>query len=395
MHYSTVKSVIACITALALLSGQVSVAQAAPRAAKATAAPVAVPEVPDVSASPAPVEEAAPFETEKQRAARLKAEERALAQAAKSEQARLKAEEKARVRAEKEAQARLKAEERQRRQAENRKKGGGKTGKAILGCVVGGGLAALIGAAAGMKRDKLVGIAMAGCVAGIAFATLSKKDNEQLNTYVDDEFLVQDEACDKVWHASESKQNVNVACGDTTYRQASHSFFVEDDIVFDAANIQVAESVRYATNSVRLRSAPTTGTASTIIGGFNRGDKIRTYGTTLDGKWAYIVEKLPGGGYELLGYASSGLLAAKAPSAAVRTQHYARLQSSAKGTQRAAVQRTAANSAAKPAKQVKTVANTRCKTANISVGSESKSKSSCGGAQLALYQPKRGKEKQV
>jgi hypothetical protein len=373
------RKTISHIAALGLVFGQVAVAEAAAPKPGGTGEPTFTSNpVVQGATPPAAATEAAPLvETEKEIKARLKAETQARKQAEKAERDRLK------------------AEERERRRAESRANGGDKTGKAILGCIGGGLLMAGLTALLGGKRNNVAAAAAVGCAAGIAFAVLTKKDNEKLNTYVNDEFMVQDESCSKIWYAEESKHSVNVSCGQTTYQTARHTFYVEDDVAFDPANIQVAESVKYATNSVRLRSAPLATSANNIVGGYNRGAKLLAYGTTNDGKWTYIVEKLPSGGYELLGYAATSLLSDKSPSPAARTMQYARLQATPKSSNRAAARRTsvaraenAQSASVRPTKKVDIVANTRCKTVNVSVGKESKSTSSCGGARLALLQPK-------
>ena len=329
-----------------------------------TAAPLAVEE-----AVPAPIEE-----TEAERKARVKAEEKALKQAAKEEKKRLAAEEKA------------------RKKAEKKKNGGnGGIGGKVLACAAGAGAGVVLGRIFGAKKSSLVGSAVAGCVAGLAFAALTKKDNEKLNTYVQDDFLVHDDNCTSgsTWVAPESQTSVALSCGEPTYQTADHTFYMEEDVAFDESNFQAAEVAKYSTTSLRLRSSPTTTEGDNIIDGFAAGDKLLTYGTTSDGKWTYVVERLPDEGYELLGYASTAYLSEKPPRPASRSHNYAKLQPVAKKSNRAAVQRASAPNYAdaRPAKKVTASANTRCKTVNVTVGQETKNQSSCGGARLAMNTP--------
>lgn len=333
------------------------------------AAPLAVEE-----AVPAPIEE-----TEAERKARVKAEEKALKQAAKEEKKRLAAEEKARKRAEKQ------------------KNGGNGTAKAVLACAAGAGAGVLLGRVFGAKKTDLLGAAIAGCGAGLAFRALTKKDNEELNSYVQNDILVNEGDCNSTWVAPESQTAVALSCGETTYQTAQHSFYLEDDVAFDETNFQAAEVAKYSTTSLRLRSSPTTSEGDNIIGGFAEGDKLLTYGTTIDGKWTYVVDSLPDGQYELLGYAASAYLSDTPPVPAARTKKYAKLKPVAKQPNRAAVQRASAASdtGALPARKVTASANTRCKSVNVTVGQETQNQSSCGGARLALITPIKREERNV
>lgn len=308
------------IAAFSLIAAQIPVAQAtetrafgvpvltilAKAAATATPRPVMVSQpvvqrlpgdAPTVVTPPAPPPLA---ETEKERNARLKQEAKALKLAEKTEKDRLNKVEKERKRAERAAS------------------GEPSTGKKIFGCIGGGlllgGLTALLG---GSKRQ-IAGAAAAGCVAGFAFAALSKKENADLSTYVDDDFLVQDGSCAKQWQAAETNQTVNITCGAETMQSVKHTFVAADDVVFDQANFIARESVKYASRSLRIRNAPTVADASNVVGAYDAGDKILTYGTTLDGAWTYVMEKGPDAKYRLLGYVSSEYLANAPPPAGRR-----------------------------------------------------------------------------
>lgn len=311
--------------------------------------------------------------------------------------ARLKAEAKAQKQAEKEEKKRLAAEEKARKRAEKQKKGGNGTAKAVLACAAGAGAGLVLGRIFGAKKTDLLGAAVAGCGAGLAFRALTKKDNEELNSYVQDDFLVNEGDCNSTWVAPESQTNVALSCGETTYQTAQHSFYLEDDVAFDETNFQAAEVAKYSTTSLRLRSSPTTSEGDNIIGGFAAGDKLLTYGTTSDGKWTYVVDSLPDGQYELLGYAASAYLSDTPPAPAARAKKYAKLQPVAKKPDRAAVKRASATSDAgvRPARQVTASANTRCKSVNVTVGQETQNQSSCGGARLALMMPVKGEERNV
>lgn len=325
------------------------------------AAPVAAPSLPPAN------------ETDKERKARLKAEAKALKVAEKAEKDRLKKEEK------------------ERKRAENKAKGGSNTGKKILGCLGGGlllgGLTALLG---GNKKQVAVAAA-AGCVTGFAFAALSKKENEDLEAYVNDDFMVQDETCSRQWQSAESGQTANISCGQETVKQVKHTFAAADDVAFDQTNFIAKESVKYASTSLRIRNAPTTADAANIVGAYDPGDKILTYGTTLDGAWTYVMEKGADGKYNLLGYVSSEYLANKPPANRAATTQYARLKpppppasKNPKGKRAAPVAVAAAPTAPRATRTIVAVASTRCKTANVSVGKQSATKVGCGGAQLAF-----------
>ena len=170
-------------------------------------------------------------------------------------------------------------------------------------------------------------------------------------------------------------------------KQVKHTFAAADDVAFDQANFIAKESVKYASTSLRIRNAPTTADAANIVGAYDLGDKILTYGTTLDGTWTYVMEKGADGKYSLLGYVSSEYLANKPPASRAATTQYARLKppppvsKSAKGRRAAPV---AVAAAPKTTRTIVAVANTRCKTANVSVGKQSATKVGCGGAQLAF-----------
>ena len=311
-------------------------------------------------------------ETDKERKVRLKAEAKALKQVEKAEKDRIKKEEK------------------DRKRAENKAKGGSSTGKKILGCIGGGLLLGGLTALLGGSKKQIIGAAAAGCVTGFAFAALSKKDNEDLETYVKDDFLVQDETCNRQWLAPETNQTVTVTCGQETVRSIKHTFVAADDVAFDQANFIAQESVRYASTSLRIRNVPTTAGAANIIGGYDPGDKILTYGTTLDGTWTYVTEKGADGRYSLLGYVASEYLASKPPANRGGATQYARLKpppppvsKNPKSRRAAPVAVAAAPAQPRATRTIVAVANTRCKTANVSVGKQAGNKSNCGGAQLA------------
>ena len=380
---------VSSLTIAALIISQAGIL-AIPSSALAQGQPIATVSNPVVqqmgdegeAVAPPTVQEAAPVEiveTESERKARLKAEEKALKQAAKEEKKRLAAEEKARKRAEKQ------------------EKGGSNIGGKVLACAAGAGAGVLVGRIFGAKKTSLVGAAVAGCGAGLAFAALTKKDNDELNAHVQNDVLVHDDNCNSTWVAPESKTNVTLSCGEATFQTAQHSFYMEEDVAFEESNFQAAEVAKYSTASLRLRSSPTTTQGDNIIGGFAAGDKLLTYGTTNDGKWTYVVDSLPDGQYELLGYVSSAYLSEQPPQPAARSRSYAKLQPVAKQSNRAAARRASSASVddARPAKQVVASANTRCKTVNVTVGQETRNQSSCGGAKLALAAPLNGEGRNV
>lgn len=388
MKNSVFNRLTSMVVAVGLVIGHIPLTMAAAQAETGTqAAPMvsqpvvqALPGEKQVLPTVTPAEPPAD-ETPAEKKARLKAEKQAAKEA-----------EKARKMAEKAEAKRLKDEEKARKLAERKKNGGGskagKIGKAVLGCALGG----LAGGLLAGKKNRGKGI-LAGCVlgagVGLAFASLSKKDNEELSSYVEEDFLLQDESCSRTWQAPESKQNVQISCGETTYVNANHKFFMEEDVVLDTNDFKVAEAMKYSTASLRLRASPNTSSANNVVGGYSRGDKLRTYGTTNDGKWTYVVDKLPDGSYELLGYVASSYLSDKAPSPVARKQTVATLQPAKGKTNRAAAQRAAspANASAKPAKQQQASLSTRCKSVNVSVGSESKSAKSCAGSGYAFLFP--------
>jgi uncharacterized protein YcfJ len=343
------------------------------------------PASPAAAAEPAPPVAAAPppDETPEARKARLKAEKAAAREA-----------ERAQKQAAREEQKRLKAEEKARRQAENKARGGGggRLGKALLGCALG----ALAGGLLAGRGNRGAGI-LAGCAlgagAGLAFAALSERDNKELANFVEDDFALRDDECASNWTAPESGKTVSVSCGQTTYVQANHKLYMENDVVLDQTNFVVAEAMKYSTASIRLRSSPSSADNANIIGGYERGAKLRTYGTTSDGKWSYVVDRLPDGSYELLGYVATGFLSDTAPTPEARQQKFARPDPAKGKENRAAIQRAAAPAAApaaaaaKPVRQASFAASTRCKQINVNVGNETKSTSRCGGSALAMLIP--------
>lgn len=314
-----------------------------------------------------------------------------IAETENERKARLKQEAKALKLAEKAEKDRLKKEEKERKRAERAANGESSTGKKIFGCIGGGLLLGGLTALLGGNRRQIAGAAAAGCVAGFAFAALSKKENADLRTYVDDDFLVQDDSCTKQWYAAESNQTVNVSCGQDTIQSIKHTFVAADDVVFDQANFIAKESVKYASRSLRIRNAPTIANAANIVGAYDPGDKILTYGTTLDGTWTYVTEKGADGKYSLLGYVSSEYLVNTPPANRGTSAQYARLKPppppvarNPKSRRATPVAVAAAPAAPRAMRTIVAVANTRCKTANVTVGNETKSTSRCGGARLAI-----------
>lgn len=323
-----------------------------------------------------------------------------VAETEKERKARIKAEDKAQKLAKKAEKDRLKKEEKERKRAENKAKGGSSTGKKILGCIGGGLLLGGLTALLGGSKKQIAGAAMAGCVTGFAFAALSKKDNADLEAYVNDDFLLQDGSCAKQWQATESKQTANVTCGQETVQSVRHTFVAADDVAFDQANFIAKESVKYASTSLRIRNAPTAAGTDNIVGGYDPGDKILTYGTTLDGAWTFVMDKGADGKYVLLGYVSSTYLANTPPANRATSTQYARLKPppppvsrNTKSRRAAPVAVAAAPAAPRATRTIVATANTRCKTANVSVGNQTNSKLRCGGAQLASNLSNGRKEK--
>ena len=127
-----------------------------------------------------------------------------------------------------------------------------------------------------------------------------------------------------------------------------------------------------------------------IQSAYDPGDKILTYGTTLDGAWTYVMERDGNGQYNLLGYVSSEFLPSKPPASRGGATQYARLKpppppvsKNPKSRRAAPVAVAAAPAPPRATRTIVAVANTRCKTANVSVGKQAGNKSNCGGAQLA------------
>lgn len=355
--------------ALAILAKAVAKAGAtAARAPIMVSQPVVQPLPGQPVAAPPPPATPQIAETEKERKTRLKAEDKTRKQAAKAENDRLKKEEK------------------DRKRAENKARGGSSTGKKLLGCLGGslllGGLVALLG---GSKRQ-IIGAAAAGCVTGFAFAALSKKDNQDLHTYVDDDFMVQDEACNKTWIAPETQKAVSVTCGPETITQAKHTFVAADNVVYTEGTLDAYEVVRYATTSLRIRTSPSASEGSAIVGSYDPGDKILTYGTTPDKAWTYVVERQPDGQYQLLGYVASSFVSSRPPAKRSSAVLYAKLKPppspvAAKGARsRRAPPVVVAAAPARPMRTVVALANTHCKTANLSLDKEAFNAKHCGGA---------------
>ena len=308
-----------------------------------------------------------------------------IAETEKERKTRLKAEDKTRKLAAKAEKDRLKKEEKERKRAENKAKGGSSTGKKLLGCLGGGLLLGGLTALLGGSKKQIIGAAAAGCVTGFAFAALSKKDNEDLQTFVDDDFLVQDEACNKTWIAPETQKAVTVTCGPDAIMQASHRFIAADNVVYTNGTLDAREVVKYATASLRIRSAPSVAEDSAIIGSYDPGDKILTYGTTPDQAWTFVVERQPDGQYELLGYVASNFVSSRPPAKRTSAVQYAKLKPpvAAKGSRsgRAAPVVVAA-APARPKKTFVALANTHCKTANLSLEKDTHDAKRCGGAVL-------------
>ncbi|WP_430386066.1 hypothetical protein [Blastomonas fulva] len=308
---------------------------------------------------------------------------------AKETKARLKAEAAARKAAEKEAKRAAKAEEKKRKAAERAARP--KKNNAALNCALGAGLGILAAVLVGGKRnrgEKILAGAALGCAAGYGLGEiLSKRDQEDMTRYVEEDFLLREDLQDASFNATESGYVVGLQKGATTIEERDHVFAIDTDVAFYGNNISVNERVMRSTTSLRLRGSPTTA-GDNIVGGLDTNDIILTYGTTLDGQWAYVVEREPDGVYTLKGYAATQYLTTNLNVAPAAKYVRAKVKpvNNTTGTKKAAPATKAVTDRPVRTAQANTFrAPTACKSFTAAAGGKQGNGTNCGGARsLAL-----------
>jgi len=295
--------------------------------------------------------------------------------------ARLKAEKKARKSAEKERK-RLAKEERKRQKAaerEARRKSGKRNG--LVDCAIGAGVGILGALLLGGKKKgagRILGGAALGCAAGYGLGQiLSKRDQEQLTDYVENDYALRDDVNHSTFTAAESGHVVSLSKSQTTMEQADHKFLLDEEVDFDGSNIQVNERYMRATSSLRMRGSPTI-VSDNIVGGFAPNDIVRTYGTTSDGQWTHIVEKQADGSYKLLGYVSSRYLSTSLQKPRTVRVATAKPKPVKRKSKRKAAPRKI--QASRPVKTASFRATTACKSMKMSAGGKTGGSKNCGGA---------------
>ena len=311
-------------------------------------------------------------ERERQEAeANLTPKERAKLQKAreKAEKKRLKEEEKARKKAEKEA---------------NKKAKGDRTGNGITGCVLGGIGGAILGGLIGGKKGALIGAGL-GCGAGAAVALgLTKKEEEELNAYVEDDFMLREDVQQASYEATESQKTVQITNAGTEVEQAEHTFVLDEYVDVRPDDLMVNERLmRVTANSLRMRGTPTTD-EDNVVGGYGQDDIVRAYATTADGEWTMLVNKSAAGEVEVLGYVASQYLSTNLQ-APPRARIVEAPPAQRKVTDKTKRQRTASSTGGSAKTKRTYSASTSCKVANMSVETKSVKAKSCGSASSGGY----------
>lgn len=274
-------------------------------------------------------------------------------------------------------------EQQQRGQAERaappkkKKKKGSGIGNCAAGAVVGVLGALLLG---GKKKSagEIVGGAVAGCVVGWGLGkALKGKDEEQLNTYIDDDYMSRDDIGSSQWVAPESGETIEVQTVSESVKTVEHSITYDEDVYFEPSNIQVAVLKMRATAPLRLRSTPDTSTDDNIKAVFDENEIIETYGVTADGGWTYVVDRDWEGKPVLIGYVASNYVSTDLripPStkvAVAKPKPVAKkpaTRSTTPTTRPTAVGPAVVQNAPPPRKQVAFKAPTRCKNVQVSAG---------------------------
>ena len=336
-----------------------------------------------VKAANAAVAEQLRKQQEEQAAAAAKAQADAEAQLSDKDRKKLQKqrEKEARELAKKQAREAKLAEE-----ASKPKKPASKTTKAIVGCVGGALVGALLGALLSGKNNRggaIAGGAAAGCAVGAALG-LSQKDQNELNDYVNNDYALREDVADASFDAKESGKVVAITRGETTYENKQQKLLVNPDVQFDPAQITVNERYMRAVSPLRIRGTPD-GRADNVVGGFSPNAIIRTFGTTPDGEWTYVVDKdAATGDYTLLGYVSSKFLTTQLSVPQTSRVVVAKLAPVAKGKPAARGKATPQLAKAAPAPAAPRVAtftaSTACKSARLAAGGKTDSARSCGGA---------------
>jgi|GEM_PF-5919185 len=307
---------------------------------------------------------------------------------AKDRKARLKTDAKARKTAEKEASRLAKAEEKKRKAAERAARP--KKDNSALNCALGAGLGILAAVLVGGKRNRgemiMAGAAL-GCAAGYGLGELlSKRDQDEMARYVEDDFLLREDMQNATFNAPESGYAVGLTKGQTTFAEKDHIFALDDGIAFYGNNIAVNERVMRSFSSLRLRGSPDLADDN-IVGGLDPNDIVLTYGTTLDGKWAYIVERQPDGVYQLKGYAAVEFLTTNLNIAPMTPYVRAKV----KPVSKPAPKKGSPARAAPAVSPVRTAqasafrAPTACKSFTAAAGGKQSNGSNCGGARSLAF----------
>lgn len=315
----------------------------------------------------------------------------AIAAAAKQreEEATLSPKERKALEKRRKAEERAREKERQRAEAATKPKSSSKVGNAVAGCIIGGVFGALLGSAIGGKKGTAAGAAL-GCAGGIAVGLgLTKKDQEAVDSYVADDFLLRDDVQSTTYTTPEEGKQVNIAIDPSkplTYEAIENELVIDDGIDFDPSNIKVYERVMRSTGSLNVRSGPST--SYDVVSGFAPNQQVYTYGQTMDGQWTYIVDK-EGHQKTLVGYVSTKLLSTQLQASKIDV---AKAKPVAK---KAAVATTKGNGGAKavttakpeprPKRTETFIAQSACKSLTLSTGGKSTSSKTCsGGKALAV-----------
>lgn len=312
-----------------------------------------------------------------------------VAETPKEAKARIAAEKKAQKAAEKEAKRLAKEEEKQRKAAERaarpKKKSNG-LANCAGGAVVGVLGALLLGGKKKSTGEILAGAAI-GCAVGYGLGEiLSKRDQEEMSDYVDNDYLLRDDVAESTFDARESGQTVALMKGEVTTEQVDHQVRTGPDVMLADNNILVNDRYMRVTTSLRLRSTPDSSSNDNIVGGFEPNDIVRTFGSTLDGQWTYVAERQPDGVYEIVGYAATQYLSTnlnKPQRVAVTTT---KPRPVAKPATKAAPKSGTTLAPAVRTAEVRTVrAPTACKSFTAAAGGKQGGGTGCSGARSLAF----------
>lgn len=253
----------------------------------------------------------------------------------------------------------------------------------VTGCLVGGVLGGLLGAAmsdGGNRNASIATGAAVGCVAGFAFASnWSARDRAALDAQTE-QMLDRPVGQSEVWVAPESRQPVSFTTATPVVETKPLEFEYLENVAPPQKGVQVIARPYRTTDVLRLRSSPDATSDDNIVSRFNRGEVVEVIGASPDQRWAMI-------GYDgvIVGYSSFEYLQALDERQTLRTVATSKPRPERAAPSRAAATTTPtapsrATSSSRPV-QVAQVAAPRVRTARVVASTRCKSVVAVSGQQ--------------